>query len=514
MIRSFRLYLLIVYCLLLIGYSASATGYDIKTSSVIAEPSVEILGDYKGNWYVIGFEKPGTLNKPPQYKLYKYEQGFKTGKISPLYPSFGEKTVYLQAAFVNNKISLFYAKCGKREDVTVLLDKRDDRRQLPVIMQQDYDPNTLEPVGDAKTIFNEEDEYFAPCSIEICESPDRSKTAILFKPYYKQQRYKITIADNTTGEAFSKTFDFKQMKEYLKFVRMKVNNNGMMLIETKVREDVVALSQSAGTKGQTKYYFFSIGKNTDEKAKPQEMVCQPGKYFRDPVVTALNGGEMIVAYDYFANAQGPALKGTVVVKYDENLSLSGEKEIVPDSKFAAQVTDYHGFKKGKEFTNLKTQQIISLPNSSFVLVQEYCDTIRNADKTMPGFIERNYLIACRFDESLNVTSQHFIPKRQMSSTVGYAFSVKGFAKGNDAFLFYNGDWEADEEHNMNLNCTRLYADGSEPETKKVMNTSSDFFTSMERAFTSADGKILFGIEKAVDYEDVSREVKLLEVTVK
>lgn len=497
----------------LFAVNAGATGYDIKTSSVIAQPATEVLGELKGNWYALGFEKPGNLNKPPQFKIFKYSQGFKEGKTSVLFNSFGEKTLYLKGAFVNNKISLFYARCGKREDITVLLDKRDGRRQLPVIMRQDFDPVTLESIGEAQTIFNEEDDYFAPSDIEISESPDRSKTAILFKPYYKHQRYKVLITDNNTGEVFSKVFDFKLSKEYLKFVTMEVNNSGTMLIEAKGREDVITLSQTSATKGQTKYYFFSVNKESEEKPKSFELVSQPGKFFRDPLIAALNGGEMVVAYDYYNSEKDASPKGTVVAKYDASMNAAGQRELTPDGKFAPQAAAYViGAKKGKEFCNLRTQQVLPLAANNFLLVTEYCDTLASTDKTKPASVVRNYLVTYRIDGSMNVGAQHFIPKKQVSPTVAYAFSAKAFAKGNDAYLFYNGDWEADEEHSMNLQCSRLPADGSEPETKKVMNTSNDFFTSMESIYPGRDGRVLFGVERAVDYEDVTREVKLLEIT--
>ena len=90
----------IFYCLFITG--AFASGFDIKTSSVIAQPNVEVLGDLKGSWYAIGFEKPGNLNKPPRYQIFKYATGFKTGKTSILFSSFGEKTLYLRSAFINN----------------------------------------------------------------------------------------------------------------------------------------------------------------------------------------------------------------------------------------------------------------------------------------------------------------------------------------------------------------------------------------------------------------------------
>lgn len=501
----------IIFALIIVG-KTWATGYDIKTSSVIDQPSIEVLGELKGSFYVIGFEKPGNLNKPPQFKLYKYSQGFKGGKISTLFNSFGEKTLYLQGGFVGNKISMFYAKCGKREDISILLDKRDGRRQLPVIVRQDFDPVTLESIGEAQTIFNEEDEYFAPSDMEISQSPDRSKTAILFKPYYKQQRYKVMITDNNTGDVFSKTFDFKLSKEYLKFVTMAINNNGKMIIEARVREDVITLAQSTATKGQVKYYLFSVGKGSDDKPKSFEMLAQPGKFFRDPLVTALNSGEMVVAYDYYNSDKDNSPKGTTVLKFDEELNAAGSREVTPDGKFAAQAAAYSAGKKGKEFANLRVQQILPLAGKSFLLVTEYCDSLASADKTKPASVVRNYLLTYRMDDNMGVTAQHFIPKKQVSPTVGYAFSARAFAKGNDAYLFYNGDWEADEEHNMNLQCSRLAADGSDPQTQKVLNTSNDFFTSMENVYPCTDGRVLFGVEHAVDYGDISREVKLLEIT--
>ena len=85
---------------------------------------------------------------------------------------------------------------------------------------------------------------------------------------------------------------------------------------------------------------------------------------------------------------------------------------------------------------------------------------------------------------------------------------------NDVFLFHNDDWESDEEHGMNLQCTRLSANAGEPETQKIIHTSNDFFTSMKNIYHSGDDKLLFTEEKLVDYESVSREVKLLEVTLK
>ena len=396
----------------------------------------------------------------------------------------------------------------------MLLDKREDRKQLPVIMRQDYDPITLEPSGEAEMVFNEEDEFFAPSGIEISESFDKSKTAVLFKPYYKQQKFKVIITDNKTGEVFAKTFEFKLLKEYLKFYEMKVSNSGEVVIATKVRDDVITLTQSSANKNEVKYFFFSVDKGNDKPTQLDLVSPAGSKYFSDPVLTMSNNGETLIAYDYFSAANDVALKGTFITKYSSGFSTKGSVDLTPDSKFAANTAAYHTFKKGKEFTHLATKQILPLSSNGFVVVTEYHDTLTNADKNKAVTVERNYLISYRLDENMAVKAQHFIEKKQASPQFDYAFSVQAFAKGNDAFIFHNDNWEADEENNMNLQCTLLPADGSEPVTQKIVNTSSYFFTSMEHLFTGSGNKLLFTEEKLVDYQNVSRERKLLEVTVK
>jgi hypothetical protein len=93
-------------------------------------------------------------------------------------------------------------------------------------------------------------------------------------------------------------------------------------------------------------------------------------------------------------------------------------------------------------------------------------------------------------------------------------SAQAFRKGNDVYLFHNDDWESDDEHGMSLLCSKLAAAGGEPETKKIVHTSDDFFPCMQHVWFNTAGKILISEEKSVDFEDVSREVKLLEVTLK
>lgn len=497
-----------VWCIaaMLITNLVSAGTYGVKTSSVIALPKLEVLGYNQNAWLAIGFEKPGTLSKPPEYKIYRYESHFSSGKISELFPSFGEKTVYLQSSIINNKIAMFYARCGKRADMEIMLDKRDSRRQLPEIYCQYYDVATLKAIGEPSKIFDETDDFFSPCDIVVAHSPDGGKTAILFKPYYKHQRFKVQIYDNNSGEVFSKTFECKKLKTYLKFEQIAVNNKGKLLIEAKQRNDVITLYSTSGSQTST-FYFFAIDQNTGNEPEPTEMVSGEGNYFSNPLLCTLTNDETVVAYDSYKNADDKAAKSTVVIKYDAGLNKTGTTELQPDGKFITQAETYHKFKRGQEFSHLRLQQVLPLSGGNFLLISEYSDTVSSGESPI---LEHNYILTYRVTGSLQVTGQHFIPKKQIGSRVTEAFSVIGFARGDSAFCFYNGDWETDDENNMNFMCTQL-APGTEPVTKKILNTSGDFFTSMQQKHTSAN-QILFCEEKRVDYEDVSKEVKLLEIT--
>ena len=66
---------------------------------------------------------------------------------------------------------------------------------------------------------------------------------------------------------------------------------------------------------------------------------------------------MAVAYDYFNTDKDAVAKATSVTAYDENLSVTGSKEISPDSKFISQATAYRIFKKGKEFSTMITSAV-------------------------------------------------------------------------------------------------------------------------------------------------------------
>lgn len=491
------------------GLNAYCTGFDVKTSSVIAQPGMEILGEYQDNWYAIVFETPGNLNKPPRYSLLRYSSGFSNGKTSKLYPSFGEKTFYLKSAIINNKISMFYSRCELRADEESMMNKQEGRAVMPVIERQDFDINTLEPVGDAVVVFDHNDDYFSASGIDIVQSDDKSKTVVLIKPYYKYQKYKVVITDNTAGLETAKTFDFKELKEYLKFVSVGVNNNGQVYAVAKVRDDVITYQPEKKEK-KVAYHLFSINKDTKEPAMAD--FNPEGGHVSEVQMAVLGNGDMILANDCFADEALSVFTGVSVVKFNEQLAQTGQRVITPSEKLIQLAAQYHTFSKGREFSNVELQRVLPLEGGNFMLLAEYHARTRPADKKEVELVERSFVIAFRMDENLAPVKQNFIHKKQVSALVDYAFSVQAYSRGNDVYLFYNDNWENDEEHNMNFKCTKLPAKG-DAETRKILNTSNNFFISMANLFMGGKDRILFQEDRLVDYGDITKEVKLLEVTV-
>jgi hypothetical protein len=486
-----------------------AGGFEVKTSSIISQPALEVLGEYNGSWYAIGLEKPGNLNKPPRYKIMKYATGFSNGTSSELYPSFGEKTHYLRAAIINNKISLFYGRCEWRTDEDAMMNTQEGRAVMPVIERQDFDLHTLQPVGNAVVIFDQKDDYFAASGIEIVQTADKGKTAILIKPYYKYQKYKVVFVDNQSGTETSLSYSFKDLKEYLSFVNAGINNNGQMYIVAKIRNDIPGITQS---KNSSKYYLFSLNKHSKEPLKTDFTPSgESGKPVSALKTAVLENGELVIAFDRFSDAAGTVYEGLSVIKFNETLSVTGQRDIQPSEKLIPLAEQYNKFKKGREFSNVELQKVFPLESGNFMLLTEYHARLHNG-KDAPVVIERSFMITYRIDEALNVRKQNFIHKKQKSAVVDYAFSAQAYRKGNDVYLFYNDDWESDDANNMNLKCTFLPENG-ESSIKKVLNTSGNFFTSMAQVFTGENNRILFREDRLVDYGDITKEVKLLEVTI-
>lgn len=489
--------------LLLLSSFVSGIGIDIKTSSVISMPDIEVVGEYNNSWYVLGFEKRGNLNKPPQYKIFKYAPGFKTCKISVLYPSFGEKTYYMRAAFLNGKLSLFYAVCERRTDEEAMLDGREGHKVLPVIYRKDFDANTLEPVGQPVLVHDERDEYFAVSGIEVMQSDDRTKTALLFKPFYKHQKFKVLVMEKRGEILLSKTYDFKPLKQYLKFLQAGVNNEGNVFISTKMRDDVITYKTT--DKNQTAFYIFSVAPDRDNFLIDSVLSPAGGKYMSDPISSVTQAGELVWVNDYYGDARRTMLGGTSLIRFNANLNRTATREVEPDDTFFPQATAFYKSKSEMEFAKSKAQQILPLNDNGFLLICEH------QDSTAMG-AERNYILSYTFDDNMAVSSTNFINKKQKSQKYGYAFSAQPHYKGGNVYMFYNADWYSDEENNMNLLCKQLPTDGSEPAAQKVVNTSDYFFTNCKNIYRSFDGRILLEEIKLVDYEDVSAEVKLLEIT--
>lgn len=498
----------------LLFYAPVFAGIDIRTSSIIEYPGVEVLGYHNGSWYAIGFELPGNLNKPPRFQLFRYAAGFKSGKTSVTYNSFGEKTYYIRSAFVNNKVSLFYAVCEKRVDSEFMLEQREGHKLLPVIMRQDFDATTLESLGLPEMIYDEKDEYFTASGIEVVESDDKSKVAILIKPYYKQYKYKVIWVDNKTGSTAKATFDFKWRKEYLQFMQARLSNVGQLYLATKVRTDVISINTPPKNKPQNTYYFFSLSSTGDTAAYKLNSPVANGQYLGEPTLEVLKDGSAIAAFDYYNDARWKAWQGTSVLRLDMPLSNVLRSDFVPDQKFLPQVAAYRPFKKGSEYTNLTTRQILPLPGKSFLILTEYTDTLPPLETGAPPRFEFGYMIATLVNDNMQIAAQHFIAKKQISATVAHAFSCKAYAKGSTACIFYNADWLADDENNMNLYYTQVGLDGAPPVQQKVVNTSNEFYTCVPRIYAGTNNNVMFREEKLVDFGDITRQVKLLEITLK
>ncbi|MCS6934085.1 MAG: hypothetical protein NZM35_02900 [Chitinophagales bacterium] len=490
------------------GGVSLAAGYEIKLSTLVDKPGVEFIGWLNDSWYAIGFEKPGNLNKPPRYTIYKFTPGFRSGKASVLYPSFGEKTYYLQAGFHRGKIAMYYAVCERRTDEEWMLETRDSRKMLPVIMRQEFNAQTLEPDSAALLIFDEKDEFFTCSGIMLAQSPDGAKSALLIKPYYKHQKFKLLITDNRTGAISSKTYNFTNLKEYLQFLQLHINNEGYAYVVTRVRDDVISLAPSGKNKPQNTYYIFGVGSN-GETPEPYKITSpQGGLYYRNPLGTLSTGGELVLAFDAYADEPRTVYRETALCKINASLQLTGKTTLAPKPDVAAQAAGVSGAKKGKEFTGYRSVQIIT-GNKGYGILAEYTDT--SMQKNSPAVVSCGALLVYQTDENLALKNNWLVPKKQQSATVHYAFGARMLASPGGFYLLHNADWEADEEHFMNLMHTRLPADGGAPVTEKIVKTSDDFFVNFSYWFTGA-GRIVLQQERLVDYGEISKEVRWMELT--
>jgi hypothetical protein len=283
----------------------------------------------------------------------------------------------------------------------------------------------------------------------------------------------------------------------------------------KVRDDVVTMTGNQKDKKPVLYYFFSIDKDGGEpKMLNHTSPLEHDKYPADPVINILNNGEMLIAHTYSNTDKNLVVKGIFVSKYDADFNLTAMKDLSADPKLLTRIAEFQNSKKENGFPNLEIRQVLSLQGGNIMLVAEYHHILENKDKNLVPTVERNYLLAYRFDDKLELEDTRLIPKKQSGADINYAFSAQAYGKGNDVYLFHNNDWPGEEEHCMELQCTRFPANGGEPETRKVLHTSGDFFTCMEHLYTASDGKILLTEEKPVEFGGISREIKLLEITVK
>ncbi len=511
--KNFLLFPLFYCFLLLRGYAA---GFDIKTSSIIDQPAIEVLGDYNGSWYVIGFEKPNHPEKPARFYILKYAAGFPIAKSSPVYQPFGEKTDYLKAAIVDKKLCIFYSRTEHLPDRPNMVDGRDGYKQIPKILRQDYDPVTLLPAGEPVVVFDEAKEHFAASGIDIAQSEDQSKTAIVIKHYFRQSKFKVLLLDNITDAVFEHRYTLKTDKDLVNFKRIVVSNTGQVFLEARIQED--PLHPDTKDKRAHRFYFFSINKtNTDDEA-PMLMLpsTNPGHdalINNDPLIACLNNGQLVVAFDHYMNERSSVLKNISIKGYLPDFTPTASQEIIPDVKFTSKAASYQNNRaQGLEY--VEGRQIIPLDGGNFMLIAECRHSTDSKDKVTglsTTLFERHYLLAYRLDESMTIKAADFIDKHQSAHNIYSAFSAQASRLGNDVFLFYNEDCAADDEHGLYLLGTKLLANGTESTTQKIVHTSEDFFVSLNHIYVSSTGRILFTEEKIVDFDVEGRQLKLLEI---
>ena len=493
----------------------TAAGFDVKTSSIIDQPAIEVLGDYNGSWYVIGFEKPNHPEKPARFYILKYAAGFPTAKCSPVYPPFGEKTDYLKAAIVDKKISIFYSRTEHLPDRPSMVDSREGYKQIPKIMRQDYDPVSLLPAGDPVAVFDEVKEHFAASGIDVVHSEDKTKTAILIKHYFRQSKFKLLLVDNVSDSVFQNIYELNTGKDLVSFRRMVVSNNCRVFLEAKTQID--PLHVDTRKKAVTNYYFLSAAKGEELQTLSKASPNGDNPVAKDPAIGCLNvnDGELAVSWDNYVNEHSPVLKSISVSIYNEQLQSTNTREIVPDESIITKAANYQKTKGGLE--NLVTQQLLPLSGENFLVILEQQRESIEKDKVTQipvKTVERNYLLAYRMDAGLQLKSANFIDKRQSAHTLDYAFSSQAYRVNNDVYLFHNEDCAADDEHGLSLMGVCLSANGGEAVTKKIVHTSEDFFISLNHIYPGPENRILFTEEKLVDYTSEGKELKLLEVRVK
>ena len=508
-------FFLLPFCICCFAFQAKASGFDIKTSSIIDQPAIEVLGDYNNSWYIIGFEIPNHPAKPARFYILKYAAGFPTAKSSPVYPPFGEKTDYLKAAIVNGMVSIFYSRTEHLADRPDMVDSRDGYKQIPKILRQDYDPVTLLPVGEPVTVFDAAQEHFAASGIEVAQSEDRSKTAIVIKHYFRQSKFKMLIIDNVKKQEFERTYDLKTDKNLITFRKLVINNAGQILLEAKTQED--PLRGESKSKKVLKYYFFSINIKGEEPAVLSLAAAVGGNQLSDePMIACMNNGDLVISYDHYTNDHSPVLKGISVTKYRPDFTMTTTRDITPDDKLMALAAPYQKIKeRGLEY--LETRQLLPLDAGGCLILAEYHHSTENKDK-VTGITnrleERHYLTAYRLDNSLAITSSNLIDKKQSAHNIAYAFSAQAYHLGSDVYLLHNEDCDGDDEHGLYLLSTKLPGNGGDPVTQKIVHTSEDFFTSLEHIYPAPGNRILFTEEKVVDFAAEGRELKLLEIRVK
>jgi len=133
-------------------------------------------------------------------------------------------------------VSIFYSRCERVVERPDMVDSAMVINRYPNFAAG-LRPGYFIASGEPVTVFDEAVEHFAASGIELAQSDDKSKTAILIKHYFRQQKFKVILIDNSKGPVFEKSFAIKAEKDLINFKHIVVGNDGQMLVEAKTQED-------------------------------------------------------------------------------------------------------------------------------------------------------------------------------------------------------------------------------------------------------------------------------------
>lgn len=488
-------------------------GADAKLSAPIAEGGiVEVLGQSKGVWYTAVLQYDYSVLKTITIKA--YQPGLASFKNVDLTVPWGDNGQYLKAAIINNKLSIIYAVYQGAVPRNAFV-HNEGTGNIPLIYRQDYDLTTLQKAGSAVKLFSDAKDGFSGSETDFAISDDKSKTGIIIKSRREEKKCKVIVYDNTDGELYNKVISFQAEEKMVHVPLFKVSNDGNALVMAKSIDGTWHLSNMRSG-GAVSYYFAAVN---DKGASIKNLkIASPvnGKdgYTTDPVANWLNNGNIAIAYGIYKTKTGPEEGAMNLLLYDQDLKQLLQKSYSADEKLVAQANEIDKAKEG--FNNLNFNEILPLTAGNFILITEYYRQKKESGNNYEHiYTYRHYAIIYKLNDKLDIANTAFISKKQFGEDImDFMFSVKANHKGDDAYLVYNESFESKPVDGLQLYCLHLPANNGQAETKKLVRTNDNYFTSIDAMITGEDGKFLAPALKFKGfYTGGAKGLKFVEVNV-